>query len=141
GSTYIVKDVLFRYNVISTGDRDGVLNTDHPWNGAGDPHGSQCGIEWVLPQKLTGTPRIRALVKFPKVLNYQTIASISSGVATFANNAPNRTVAGNPPFAVTITGNSNPALNGTFNLTSWAFGPPGTVTLDGTTASGTGGQL
>jgi hypothetical protein len=144
GSPYRVEDVTFRYNVISRGNRTGALNTDSPWiNGAPDPHGSLCVIEWCVPRKIAdgGIPRIRALVQFENVAWYQAISTIVSGVVTFADNAPNTDTAGNSPFTVTISGNSNGVLNGTFGLTSWTYGPPGTVTLSGSSASGTGGYL
>jgi hypothetical protein len=142
GNTFIVKDPLFRYNVISTGDRDGALNMDHPWDGNGDPGGSVCRIEWVVYRKLTGNmPRVRALIEFPKVRGYAKIATIVGGVVTLANGAPNADIAGNPPYTIRIFGNSNGALNATFGLTSWSYGPPGTVTLTGSAASGAGGYI
>jgi hypothetical protein len=142
GSTYSVADWLFQYNVISKGDRDGGLNQDNPWHGNGDPGGSVCRIEWVVYHKLTATmPRVRALVKFPKVRGYAKIAAVVNGVVTLANNAPNVDIAGNAPYTIRIFGNSNGALNGTFGLSGWTWGPPGTVTLTGSSASGTGGYI
>ncbi len=142
GNAYRVTDPLFRYNVISSGDRTGALNMDIPWSGNGDPGGSVCRIEWVVYHKLTAAmPRVRALIEFPKVRTYAKIATVVSGVVTLANNAPNADIAGNSPFTIRIFGNSNGALNSTFGLTSWTFGPPGTVTLSGSSASGTGGYI
>lgn len=142
GSTYKPKDPLFRYTIISTGDRSGALNMDVPWNGQGDPHGSLCTISWVVYRDVApSTPRVRALVEFPKVQKYVKIASVTSGVVTFANNVANREVASNEPNAVRIIGNSNPALNASWGLSDWQWGPPGQVTLTGTTESGTGGYI
>lgn len=141
-SPYIVSDPLFRYNVISQGGRFGTLNLDTPWNGSGDPHGGLCVIEWVTYNSVTSsTPQIQALVEFPQVTAYAQIASIASGVATLPAGVVNSRIAGNSPYTVSIIGNSNPALNSTFGLTTWSYGPPGTFTLAGTTASGTGGYV
>ncbi|HXS98755.1 MAG TPA: phage tail protein [Candidatus Limnocylindrales bacterium] len=141
GATQLhVSDPLFRYNVINQGGRDGRTNGDVPWSNTGDPYGSLCAIEWVVYHSVTtGVPRLRALITGPDVHAYAQIDSIVGGVVTFAGNRPNRKCAGNPPFSVRIFGNSNPALNGTFNLSFWTYGPPGTVTLSGTAASGNGG--
>src|ERR1051326_5700979 len=142
GHAYHVADPLFRYNVISSGDRDGKWNQDIPWNGKGDPHGSVCVIEWVVYHKLTAsTPTVRALVKFPKLQTYAKIDAIAGGVVTLADGLPNADIAGNAPYTITIFGNANPALNATWGLSSWAYGPPGTVTLNGTAASGAGGYI
>lgn len=139
---YQVSDPLFRYNVVSRGDRTGALNTDTPWNSQGDPHGSLCVIEWVVYNAITAsTPSIQALCDFPQVQAYAPILNVVAGVLTLANNAPNTNIAGNPPYQVQIIANSNGVLNNSFNLTSWTYGPPGTVTLSGTTASGTGGFI
>lgn len=73
GSNYIVQDALFRYNVISPGNRNGAPNLDTPWNGNGDPYGSLTTILWVVPrsvQEATGVPRIQALVQGPKIRVY-----------------------------------------------------------------------
>ncbi len=140
GDTFGVKDPLMRYNVISTGDRAGAVCNDTPFNGQGDPHGSVCTIEWCVYHNLTATtPRVRALVQFGPVKKYLPIDHITSGVVTFQAGVVNQDCAGNSPFTVRIFGNSNGALNASFGLTDWAWGPPGTVTLAGTTASGTGG--
>jgi hypothetical protein len=142
GSVYGVADPLMRYNVIAAGDRDGAVCNDAPMNGQGDPHGSVCVIEWCVYHKLTdATPRVRALVQFGPVKKYLPIDSIVGGVVTFAGGMVNRDCAGNAPYTVRIFGNSNGALNGTFGLTTWNWGPPGTVTLAGTAASGTGGYV
>ncbi len=143
GNTFTVRDPLFRYNVWASGDRTGTLNTDHPWDGNGDPHGSTCNIEWCVNKKVAeSTPRVRALIEFPQVLWYQAIDTIVNGVVTFADNAPNTDCAGNAPFTVTIFGNSQASYNDTFGLTSWTAGPPGTITLTtALTGTGTGGYV
>jgi Putative phage tail protein len=139
---YHVQDPLLRYDVVSNGERTGRRNLDVPWNGAGNSHGSQCVIEWVVYHKLTATlPQVKALVTFPKVQAYAKIASIAAGVVTLPAGVVNEDIAGNSPYTIAIFGNSNSALNGTFGLDSWTGGPPGTVTLHGTTASGTGGYI
>ena len=142
GNTFGVKDPLMRYNVISTGDRDGAVCNDAPFHGQGDPHGSVCTIEWCVYHNLTSTtPKVRALVRFGPVKKYLPIASVTGGVVTFASGIVNQDCAGNSPYTVRIFGNSNGALNGSFGLTNWTWRPPGTVTLAGTTASGTGGYV
>ena len=135
-------DVLFTWRYINQGGRSGALNMDSIFNGAGDPHGSVCCIEFVVPAELAApgsTPTVMALVTSGPILNVYAIASITAGVVTLTG--PNWSCAGNAPFYVIIVGNSNPALNGTWGLYSWAGGLPGTITLLGTTASGTGGGV
>lgn len=138
GGSYQVSEPLMRYNVLNRGDRDGAANADTPWNGGGDPYGSMCAVMWCVHRKVAeSTPRVRALIRGPKIQCYAAIASISNGVVTFVG--ANTDCAGNPPFTVTISGNSG--VNGTFQLTNWTYGPPGTITLSGNSGSGTGGYV
>ena len=128
--------------ITGAGGRSGALNFDAIFNGHGDPHGSVATIEFVVPAELAqpgSVPSVQVLVTSGPLLNVYAINSITGGVATFTG--PNFSCAGNAPFKVIIVGNSNSALNGVWGLTSWTYGPPGTVTLDGTTASGSGGGM
>lgn len=139
---YSNSDVLFTWRYINQGGRNGSLNADAIFNRHGDPHGSVCCIEFVVPAQLASpgsVPSVQALVTSGPILNCYAIASVSSGVVTFTG--PNWSCAGNAGFTVQIVGNSNAALNGTFALSSWTGGNPGTITLTGTTASGTGGTV
>lgn len=80
-TNYIVRDPLLRYNTINKGDRDGSPNLDNPYNGAGDPYGSMCVILWVVPRRVadpTSTPRVRVLVRGPKVRTYSDAVTYTS---------------------------------------------------------------
>lgn len=73
GAVYRVEDPLLRYNVITRGNRDGARNLDAPWNGNGDPWGSICVIEWVVPRRAqdsSGEPNVKALVRGRSVMVY-----------------------------------------------------------------------
>lgn len=81
GTNYIVRDPLLRYNVINRGDRDGSPNLDAPYNGDGDPYGSMCVILWVVPRRVadpTSTPRVRVLVRGPKIRTYTDAVTYTS---------------------------------------------------------------
>jgi len=134
---YPPADALFRYNVINQGDRTGRYDTDSPYNGGGDPFGSLCVFEWCVYHDLaSGTPRVRALVTFPNVPHYAAIDHIAGGVVTWPAGFTN-TDCGDGT-AITISGNSNPALNGSFTLSVSGYG---VVSIGGSSASGTGGWL
>jgi len=80
-TSYSVRDPLLRYNVISRGDRDGSANADVPYNGDGDPYGSLAVILWVVPRRAAdpaSTPRVRVLVKGPKIRVYTGVSTSSS---------------------------------------------------------------
>lgn len=142
GSSYPGEDPLFTWRYINQGGRSGALNSDAIYNNAGDPHGSVCCIEVIVPAELAtpgSIPTVQALVTCGPILNVYSIASVSGGVVTFTG--PNYGCAGNPPFQVLIVGNSNSALNGLWALSTWSGGAFGTITLTGTTASGTGGAV
>ncbi len=146
-------DPLFRWNFVGnplgshTGSRNGSPTKDAGYNDGsgnpqGEPHGSYATIEIVVYRQLAesnSVPQVRVLARGPSIWQYAKISSVTSGVATLTT--ANRSCAGNSPFTVQITGNSNGALNGYFGLTSWTYGPPGTVTLSGSSASGTGGYI
>jgi hypothetical protein len=135
-------DQLFTWRYINQGGRSGALNGDAIFDSHGDPHGSVCVIEFVVPAELAqpgSVPSVQALVTSGPILNCYAIASITGGVVTFTG--PNWSCAGNSPFTVIVVGNSSSALNGIWPLSSWTYGPPGTITLTGTGASGTGGAV
>jgi hypothetical protein len=130
----------YRWHYVNDGDRDGSPNTDAPYNSNGDGYPSQTAIQFLAPHAVISPDSrasVRVLGRRSSLRVARRIISITSGVVTF--DGANQDCAGNSPFTITIVGNSNGALNSTFGLTSWAYGPPGTVTLSGTTASGTGG--
>jgi hypothetical protein len=136
-------DALFTWRYINTGKRNGAVNTDAIFDGKGDPYGSICAIEVVIPAELGAPgsiPNVRVLVQGAKIRKAYAIASASAsgGEITFTFTGINQDCAGNPPFNVTVVGNSNPAFNGTFQLSNWTYGPPGTITTLGVTATGSG---
>lgn len=135
-------DVLFTWRYINQGGRSGHLNGDKIFDKHGDPHGSKCVVEFVVPSQLAsgGVPNVQALVTSGPILNCYAIDHITSGVITFTG--PNWSLAAAAPSdKVIITGNSNPALNGLFTVSASTGGNPGTATLSGTSASGTGGGV
>ena len=137
---YNNKDVLFTWRYISNNGRNGGLNGDAIYNNHGDPHGSVCVIEFVVPAQLAASgsvPSVQALVTCGPILNCYAIASVTSGVVTFTG--ANWSCAGIAPFKVLIVGNSNAALNKAWGLDSWSYGHPGTITLTGSSDSGSGG--
>lgn len=128
----------------SSGGRKGIVNQLKGINGQGDPHGSMCWIIVTIPSELAGSgtiPSVRVLIQFPQCLHAMPIGSATSsgGMATitFPAGIPNADVAGNPPYTVNIVGNSL-IPDGSYELYNWTTGPPGTVTLIGTFAAGTG---
>lgn len=73
GNSLPVADPLFRWNLVNRGDRDGAPNADAGYDGTGDPYGSLCVIECVVPRKVAesgAAPRVRVLVAGPKVRKY-----------------------------------------------------------------------
>ncbi len=142
-------DPIFTYYVRSPGGRDGAINADAIYDSHGDPHGSLCYIEFVVPRELaesTSIPNVRVLVEFPNCLHALPIdTAVSSGTGatlTMPIGVANENCAGNPPFGVYVRGNSLIA-DGAYTLTSWTSGPPGTVVLAGsfTAGSGAGGDI
>jgi hypothetical protein len=145
-----VKDVLFHWNLVNRGHRDGGPAQGNIYEGKGDPYGSFCTILITVPRKLadsSSVPRVRVLVRGPRIRQYKQIASISvsGGVATVTFVGPDDSIASNDPnYRVTISGCSLAGINGTWGpVTNWTYGPPGTIQFsvglpDG---SGTGGML
>jgi hypothetical protein len=132
-------DPNFTFTYVNQGGRNGALYGGAIWNSHGDPHGSVLCLHICVPMELAApgsVMSVQALVIGPPMLNVYVISAIVSGVVTFTG--PNYSCAGKPPFVVIIQNNSNAALNGTWNLSTWNT-PLYTITLSGTSASGTGG--
>ena len=130
----------------SSGGRKGIVTQLAVINGQGDPHGSMCWIIVTIPSELAGSgtiPAVRVLVQFPQCLHAMPIATaVSTGAAngttiTLPAGIANADIAGNPPYTINIRGNSL-IPNGSYGLYNWTTGPPGTVTLIGTIAAGSG---
>lgn len=63
-------DPLFTYRYITRGGRTGAINGDAIYDGQGDPHGSFCAIEFVVPGKAASpgsSPNVQALVQGPPI--------------------------------------------------------------------------
>ena len=138
----------FRWHYVNNGARDGTPNGDTPYNGNGDPYGNLTAIQVLAPHSVIqpgSVPSVRVLAQAKQVRVYRRIvsASASGGEITLTLDGPNEDCAGNSPFTVTVVGCGLSAANGTHGLSNWTYGPPGTVTLAGTSASGsgTGGYL
>jgi hypothetical protein len=117
GISYGVADALFHYNIVNNGDRTGAPCADKGFDSHGDPFGSTCVVEVVVPRSLVASPsspNVQALITGPKLVCYTGITHIivSGGVAT-ATLASNITADGsfNSGFQINITGNANSALN------------------------------
>jgi hypothetical protein len=146
-------DPLFRWNFLDqltttsthTGSRNGRVNGDLGWNGQGDPYGGLATIEIVVYADLAqsgAAPSVQIWGKGPRIVKYAPIASYNNGVITLPAGAANVDIAGNSPFTVQVLGNSLAAANGVFHLSTWSYGPPGTVTLSGgPSGTGTGGYI
>jgi hypothetical protein len=75
-------DALFCYHILITGSgttsmggRSGTVNTDAIYDGQGDPHGSMCWFEIVVPFELSASgsiPNVQVLVQFPQCLHANT---------------------------------------------------------------------
>jgi hypothetical protein len=150
GNSLNVQDVLFRWNLINRGDRDGAANIDEPYNGNGDTYGSLCCIMWVLHRRAAdaaGVARVQALVRGPKFRKVKKIASLSvtAGTCTVTLVGRNDDIASNDPtYPFTIQGNTYGAINGDHTgLTNWTTGPPGTLEFSTGVGngSGTGGYI
>lgn len=139
----------------ATGGRQGAATQELGYNlrhgntlvnsALGDPYGSIAMIEVVVYKDIFtgfGVPTVQVLASGPELWEYLPILNISGGVVTFANNLPNGDCAGNPPYTVTIFGNTLSAANANWQLSSWSAGPPGTIILiGGPGGSGTGGYV
>jgi hypothetical protein len=133
----------YRWHYVNQGTRDGTPNQDVPYNGTGDPYGSMTVIQVLAPRAVMAPdtlPQVRVLGQRASLRVYRRIvqASGNGGAITITFDGANQDCAGNPPFTVTVEGNS--LANGTHTLTNWTYGPPGTITLatngNGTVAGG-----
>jgi len=73
-----VADALFRWNLVNRGDRDGAPNADAGYDSAGDPYGSICVLECVVPRRLaesSAVPRVRVLLRGPKLRKYTDVST------------------------------------------------------------------
>lgn len=129
-------DVLFTYRVYSSGGRSGAVNSDALYNSQGDPHGSQCYIEAVIPTELAtpgSVPQVQILVQFPAAMRCYPVASQSSSpghtTLTLPSGVANTdVVAGMTVFIQGDFGLSDPPALVVASATS---GPPGTITVSG----------
>ncbi len=133
------RDQLFTWRYVTQGGRQGAICSDAIFDSQGDPHGSTCKIEWVVPTELAGgsNPSVRVLVDGPPVLMGYAIdsASASGGEITLT------LTSANPAFGygatVNVVGNSL-AADGVYQVSAATSGYPGTITLAGTSATGSG---
>ncbi len=136
-------DKLFTWRYVNQGGRNGSINHDAIYDGAGDPHGSQCCLEFVVPSQLAAggsTPSVRALIQGPPTLQiYPIQTAVGSGgniVITFPG--LNMACAGISPFKVGISGNGFVA-DGFYGLADWTSS---TITIAQTgTGSASGGYV
>lgn len=64
---------VYRWQWITTGTRDGAPNLDAPWNGQGNPYGSQAAILIVVYPQIAqpgSLPSVRILMRGPKIRVY-----------------------------------------------------------------------
>jgi hypothetical protein len=140
-------DVLFTWHVLSLGARKGAVSLDNDYGGHGDPGGSLCKIEVVVPVELVqagSIPNVQVLVQFPRCLHAYPVASavISGGntILTLASGVTNDFNDGvTAGQAFYLQGNSG-VPNGGYVASAVTAGPPGTITIPGTWA-GTGGAV
>lgn len=79
-----LKDVLFRYDLLSAGGRTGAISQDKIFDGTGDPHGSLAKIEIVVPVELAqngSVPQVLVQVDGPPVN-----CIIDNGNGTYTDN-------------------------------------------------------
>jgi hypothetical protein len=138
-------DGLFAAYVRSAGGRTGVVNGDAPYDGQGDPHGSMCWIEVVVPAQLAAAGslfQVQVLVQFPQCLHAYPVATATiSGADTIltlpAGIASPDIVAG---ATIYVKGNSG-VPDGAYGVVgSPTAGPPGTIPIAGNW-TGTGGSI
>ena len=144
------------WDFVSTGGRNGGMTPDSTsyrtssYRSLDDPYGSIAAIECVFYKDIFtgfGIPTVQVLASGPQLTAYYPIATAVGNGASITVTLPaglaNNDVAGNPPYTVTIFGNSWGTVNGTWELTNWTYGPPGTITLASSayTGSGTGGYI
>lgn len=134
-------DALFTYRIVTLGGRQGAVCLDSSfYQGAGDPHGSQCVIEIIVPVELatsTSIPSVQVLLQLPQCLHAMPIASaaISGGntALTVVDNPFDVGVGSN----IYVAGNSG-VPNGSYPVVSTSSSPP-TIVISGVAANGTGG--
>jgi hypothetical protein len=128
-----------------TGSRNGYASLDAEYNGGGDPYGGLATIEVVVYSDLAqsnSTAGVQILTNGTRIAKYVPIATYNNGLITFPAGVPNNEVAGNSPFTVQVLGCSLSTANGTWGLSSWTGGTPGTITLaSGPSGTGTGGYV
>ena len=76
---YVNKD--FRYAWINDGRRDGLPNTDAPYNSQGDPYGNLAAIQWLVPRAIAeagSKPRLRCLVRGRLVRVYTDVSTYTT---------------------------------------------------------------
>ncbi len=128
GTNYPVSDVSFCWRTINNGKRSGAPNMDTLFNGLGDPYGSYCVIEVVVPNALatsSAAPRIRALTQGPLVQIFSGVTGVSFdgtyAYVTITGSVPPLTV--NQPIQFTISGTGVSGLDTTWNapLLDWNY--------------------
>jgi hypothetical protein len=126
GETYNVADELFRYNVVNSGRRSGAPCADAGFDAKGDPFGSMCVVEVVVPRSLVASPSspdVQALIYGPILVQFAAISQVvvSGGVATAAIATDIADGTFNSGFDVTIIGNACAGLNATWHIagTGW----------------------
>lgn len=77
---------LFTWTYINQGGRNGAINGDAIFDGQGDPHGSLCCIQFVVPNELAANgsvPDVQALVTGPPIAVY---TNATTRTYTYTNN-------------------------------------------------------
>ena len=134
----------FRWEWVTNGKRNGSPCADKLYDSKGDPYGSLATIEICVPRSLadsSSAPKVDVLIQGPQIHKFQGISSITVtggvGVATLVGT--NLDIAStDPTYTITISGNSNSALNGTWPIlnastsTTFSF----TTTASNGTSSG-----
>lgn len=131
----------FRWHYVNNGARDGAPNPDAIYDGAGDPYGNLTAIQFLATRNVidpASLPVVRVLAERKTIRIYRRIAGATGTPIVITFDGPNEDCAGNPPFQVHVEGCSLAAANGTWNLSDWTYGPPGTITLAGSSSSGSG---
>ena len=80
GTPYAVQDVAFCWRCINNGGRSGAPNMDTLFNGLGDPYGSYCAIEIVVPVALAtsaSVPHVRVETSGPMVQVFSGVTGVS----------------------------------------------------------------
>jgi len=138
-------DSSFTYYLRSAGGRQGAVDADTGYNSQGDPHGSMCYIEIVVPVQLSAAgslPQIQVLVTGPPPLHAYPIGSASiSGAATILT-LPAGIASPDIGYGMQIYVKGNSGVpDGAYTVTGVPTGgPPGTIPIPGTW-TGTGGSI